>query len=222
MPIEGSVRDRVDRHLGGLTDHNAGDIGLVHLNLSLHDGHVRDRHQHGSSVVHRAHDDCLALIDIAPGHDAVYRRLERHLRELVAVAFQIRGLLSDLLLARGHFLLARFHLCLAHACIVLGALEGLARRQLVLPEVLLALQVAVSPVEIGLCGLDRHPCAFESRTCRENGGLASLHGRLERARVELQQKLAAGDFIAFIDRHAGHASDGVRADVDRALRLNLA
>ena len=98
----------------------------------LDDRHVGDRQQHGAGVVHRADHDVLAFLDVAPGDDAVHRRRDRHLAQVVARGRETRLLLLDLLLARLHFLLARLQLGLADRHVVLRPLERFARREAVL------------------------------------------------------------------------------------------
>ena len=80
---EGLVRDRVDLDLGQLADLDERDVGLVDLDFGLDDRHVGDLQQHGAGVVHRADDDRLALLDVAPDDQAVDRRLDAGPRQLV-------------------------------------------------------------------------------------------------------------------------------------------
>src|ERR1041385_5888960 len=83
-PLEHVVGYRVDRHHRGLSDSDVRNIGLVHLDLRLDGRHVRDREQHRPRVVHRADDDVFTFLDVAPRDDAVHRRGDGDLTEVVA------------------------------------------------------------------------------------------------------------------------------------------
>ena len=80
------VRHRVDRDLRDLAELHVRDVGLVDVDFRLDDRHVGDRQQHRAGVVHRADDDGLAFLDVAARDDAVDRRLDAHLAQVVARA----------------------------------------------------------------------------------------------------------------------------------------
>ena len=89
------VRQRVDRDLGRLAELHVRDVGLVDLDLGLDDRHVGERQQHGAGVVHRADHRRLALLDVAAGDDAVDRRLDADLAQVVPGVLERRLLLLD-------------------------------------------------------------------------------------------------------------------------------
>ena len=73
------------------------DVGLVDLDLGLDQRHVGDGQQHRAGVVHRADDRRLALLDVAAGDDAVHRRGDDDLGQVVPRRRQAGLLLLDLL-----------------------------------------------------------------------------------------------------------------------------
>ena len=77
--------------------------------------------------------------------DAVDRRFDADLAQVVAIGFERRLLLLDAQLLRQHLLLLRAQLRLAHLQFVLRAIEHLLRRQAALPELLLAREVVLAP-----------------------------------------------------------------------------
>ena len=92
---EGLVRQRVDRDLRPLTELDVRDVGFVDLDLRLDDRHVGERQQDGAGVVHRADYRRFALLDVPAGDDAVDRRFDADLAEIVAGALEAGALLPD-------------------------------------------------------------------------------------------------------------------------------
>ena len=85
--LERAIVDGVDRDLGDLSDLDERDVRFVYFDLRLDHRHVGDGQQHGAGIVHRADDDVLADLDVAPGHDAVEGRLEPRLRQRVSACW---------------------------------------------------------------------------------------------------------------------------------------
>ena len=145
-------------------------------------------------------------------------------------------LLLDLLLARLHVLLPRpdvllprLHFRLSQRDLVLRALERLTRREAVLPQLLLPLQICLSLYEVrlrrrqaGLRLLDREARLLEPRLRGGHARLAALQASFELPRVDLEQELTRLDPLAFFDGEARDAPHLVGRDVHLALRLDLA
>ncbi len=124
---EDLVRNRIDRDASRLCELYLGDIRFVHLDFSFENGHVRNGEQHSARIVHCADDDVLPLLDVAPRHDAVHRRRDDHLAQVVPRCGESGLLLLDLLLASAHLLLASPEFGLAQFHFILRALQCLAR-----------------------------------------------------------------------------------------------
>ena len=91
--------DRVDGDLRELPHLHERDVGFVDFDFRFDDRHVSNRQQHGARIVHRADDGGVADFDVAAGDDAVERRLEARLPQIVLSARQAGHLLPQLLLA---------------------------------------------------------------------------------------------------------------------------
>ena len=86
--------------LADLADLHRRDVGLVDFDLRLDDRHVGERQQLRAGVVHRADDDVFAFLDVAARDDAVERRQQRHLPQVVLAGVERRRFLLDHLFAR--------------------------------------------------------------------------------------------------------------------------
>ena len=73
MAFEDLAGDGVDADIGGLSDLDVDDVGLVDLDLGGDDAHVGDGHERGALGVLNAFDDGLAFAHRDVGHDAVKR-----------------------------------------------------------------------------------------------------------------------------------------------------
>ena len=119
-------------------------------------------------------------------------------------------------------LLLRAQVRLPHLEVVLGAVERLARREAALPELLLALEVVLGLLQRRPRALERELELLGRRARRRERRLRALHRGSQIPRVDLQQELPLLDAVAFVDRQIGDAAHRVGADVDVALRLDLA
>ena len=222
MPLEGAVRDGVNRDLRHLADGDVRDIGFVDFDLGLDDRHVSQCQQHRAGVVHGADDRGFAFLDVASGDDAVDGRLDAHLAQVVAGALEggpllaeTGGLRIDLLRAFTQPRFGRLH-------VVFCLVERLAGCELLAPEVALARQVLLGLVQLYARGFHRLALLVE-RTLRSlQRRIAAVHPGAERLGVDLEQELAARDPVTFVHRQVDDPSGRIGADVDEALRLNLA
>ena len=88
VSLERPVGQGVDRDLGQLAELHVRDVRFVDLDFRLDHRHVGERQQHGAGVVHRADDRGFALLDVAARDDAVDRRLDADLAQVVARALE--------------------------------------------------------------------------------------------------------------------------------------
>ena len=146
VALERPVGNRVDRDLRLLAELHVRDVGLVDLDLGLDHRHVGQRQQHRAGVVHRADDGRFAFLDVAARDDAVDRRFDADLAEIVARALERRRAPDRCGSPARRPACSRS--CSADSAdfdVVLGLLERLARRQLLAPEILLALRGSAAP-----------------------------------------------------------------------------
>ncbi len=207
--------------LADLSQFDERDISLVDFDLGLDDRHVGDGQQDRPGIVHRANHHVLALLDVAAGDDAVEGRLEARLRQRVLAAHESSLLLTELFLARLDLLFPRPQLRLAHVHIGLRPLEGFARGQAGLPQVLLPLEALARDFELRLRALERHPRLFEAGARTRHGSLIAPDRTLHVDRVNLEEKLTGPDAVPLVHRQAGDAAHRLRADVHRLFRLDL-
>jgi hypothetical protein len=129
-----------------------------------------NRQQHGAGVVHRADHGRFALFDVPARDQAVHRRGDDHLAQVVFRGGEARLFLLDLLLARLDLLLARAQVGFARGQLVLGALQRLLGREPVLPQLLLALEVLPGEIEVDVGRFDRGALPREPRLRGGNAG----------------------------------------------------
>ncbi len=221
MSLEGSIRNRVDRDLRALADLHVRHVRLVHFDFSLDDAHVRELEEHGAGVVHRADHGGLALLDVAPRDNAFDGRLHAHFAQVVPRAFERRLLHVDAAFLRLDLLLALLHVRLGDLHVVHGLLERLARRQLLLPEILLTGEVLLRLQELRLRRLNRLLDLIDGGLSSLERGRAAFNAPLEQLRVDLQEELADLHAIALVHREVDDAARRLRADLDQPFRLNL-
>jgi hypothetical protein len=154
--------------------------------------------------------------------DAVDRRLDAHLAQIVARALEARLLLGDARALRRHLLLALGQRRLGGPDVVLGPVQRLLRRQLLLPQVALPLEGLLRLLELHPRRLHRLAQLGERRLGRPQRGRAAVDARAQRARVDLQQELPDRDPLPLVHGELDHPAGSVRADVDQALRLDRA
>ena len=106
--------------------------------------------------------------------------------------------------------------------VVLGAFEHFARRELLLPQLLLAFEILLRDGQLHARRLDALPRLFEPGLIGLQRGLAALDARAKRPRIDLHEELTQSDAVAFVDREIDDAPGRVGADVDEPLRLDLA
>ena len=191
MPLERAIGNGVDRDLRLLSDRHVRDVRFVDLDFGLNHRHVGDGQQHGAGVVHRADDRRFAFLDVPARDDAGDRRFDAHFAEIELRARQLRAILSEPHFLRAHLLFALDERRLREPDVVLGALEHFARRQLLLPQLLLALADSAARRSAAR-GRSRPPGA-PARAPTLAGlqrRLAALDARAQRARIDLHEELA--------------------------------
>src|SRR5215471_482316 len=216
------VLDRVDGDLRLLADLDVGDVGLVDFDLRFDQRHVGDRQQHRARVVHRPDHDRLALFDVAARDDALDRRLDADLAQVVLGVLERRLLLLHAIALDFDLPIGRVGLCLLYLELVLGVVERFLRRQPALPELLLARVVVLRRLQRRLAAVGLHAQLLHRRARRRQRGFRLIHLAREVARIDLEQELPPIDALAFLDGEVRHAAHRVGADVDRPLRLDLA
>jgi hypothetical protein len=165
-------------------------------------------------------DHRLALLDVPACDDAVDRRFDAHLAQVVLRRVEARQLLVDALLLRRHGLLRLLEVGLAHLLVAHGLVVGLLGRQAAVPQVLLALQVVVGQLQRDPRAPDLRPRLLERRPGRREARLALIHRGPQVARVDLQQELPFRHAFALVDGEVHHAPHRVGADVHRPLGLD--
>ena len=166
----------------------------------LNDAHVGERQQHGAGVVHRADDRGLAFLNVPARHDAVDGRLDAHLAQIVARALEAGALLVDSRFLRVDLPLAFLERRFRGADVVLRALERFARRELLLPELLLAREVLLRLIELHARGLDRLPLLLERRSRRRVSDAVPLSTRVRSRRGSIcSRNWPLVDAVAFVD-----------------------
>ena len=163
VPLEGPVGNRVDRDFRDLPELDVRNVGFVDLDFGLDDRHVGDRQQHRAGVVHRADDGRLPLLDVPARDDAGDRRFDPHFAEIELRAGELRAILPEPHLLRAHLLLALGKRRLREADVVLRSFERFARGELLLPQLLLALEILLRDRQLHASGFDRLPRLFEPR-----------------------------------------------------------
>ena len=222
MSLERSIGNRVDCDLGDLPDLHVRNVRLVDFDLRLNDGHVGERQQHRARIVHGADDGGLALLNIAARDDAVDRRLDAHLAEVVARALEHGTLLCDAALLRLDLFLALLHVRLRGPHVVHHLVERLARRELLAPEVLLARQVLLGLLQLHFRRLDRLPHLIERLFRRLQRGGVAVDARAQRLRIDLKQELPDLDAIPFVHGEVDDAARRVGRDLHETLGLDFA
>ena len=177
-----------------------------------------------AGVVHRADDGGLALFDAAAGDQAVHRRRDDDLIQVVARRRQARLFLLDALLVCFDVLRrAASEIRLANGDLVLRSLEVLLRRQSFLPEVLLTLQVLARELEVR-ARLARRTCAPCSR---DDWAAATLASPRCSCPSSDRGSISSRNCPAFTRWPSSTATrvtrpGSVGRDVDLTLRLHLA
>ncbi len=250
MPLEGLVRDRINRDVRLLIQFDVDDVGFVYLYLRRDQGHIGPRHDRAG---HRALDtrhDGFPDPDRKIGDDPVQRRDHGVFLQDIVKARQTGLGLGDPPL-RGQLLSQRlgFHrLRLLHPClgvfyhgkrgIILGLLlvVVLLGKQLTFIELFGAVDVQLGPLQFGLglvqAGVGGGDGVFRGLGARFGGcgiGLRGPDGRLLRRDIgaglrvfDLRHNLALPHMVAFLDPDVGERAHGVGPQVDIVLRLNLA
>ena len=106
--------------------------------------------------------------------------------------------------------------------VVLRAFEHFARRELLLPELLLPLEILLRDGQLHARRLDALARLLEAGLVGLQRSLAALDSRPKRSRIDLHQELAQRDAVAFVDREIDDPPRRVGADVDEPFRLDLA
>ena len=222
VTFEGLVGQRVDRDLGLLAELHVWDARFVDLDLRLNHGHFGQRQQDRAGIVHRADDRRFALLDVAPRDDAINGRFDSDFAEVVARALEPGAFLGDAAALRHHLFFALLKGRFSRLQVVLGFLERFARRELTAPEILLALERLTRLLHLDVRRLDGLLHLIQRALRGLERGCAAVDPGPQRLRIDLEEELALLDPVPLVHRQVHHAARSVGADVDEALRLNLA
>ena len=177
MSPERFLRDGVNRDFRRLANLHVRHVGFVYFDFGLNDAHIGERQQHRAGVVHRADHRGLAFLDVPSGNDAVDRRLDPVLAQVVARALEDGAFLHDASGLRRQLLFALAQVRLGRLDVVGRALERFARRQLLAPQVFLPCQGLMRLLDLHFRGFNRLFHRFER-----------LLRRLQRCRVAVNAR----------------------------------
>src|SRR5258706_15317927 len=215
------VGQRVDRDLRELADHNVGNVALIHLDFCLNHAHIGQREENRAGVVHRADHSGLALLDVPARDDPVDWRFDANLAQVVSRVLEARALLLDARFLRRDLVLPLVVPRLVRSHIVFRSFERFARRQLLLPQILLAIERLLGLIDLHARGLNRLALLVERRFGGVERRTAAVHARPERPGVDLQEELTPGHALPFADREIDDAAGRLGGDVDEPLRLDF-